>query len=325
VGLFALAILAAVLGALRGLWRPEVAAAVAGLVTLIDLTVVDRRLMAPVLGEPRFATAASERDDVIDYLLEQKGQGEFRIFPVQDFQSNRYAGFAIASLGGYHAAKPKRYQTFLDADSQRAVSSAVALRLLNVRYILYPGLLPPNMGLTEAFRGTAQIVYRNPSALPRATLVPAYRVANEEAQLAIFRDPTHDPGQVTLVSEDPGIRPVPGGTATIRNYDLNRVVVETDAPGPSLLRLADLAFPGWEVTVDGRTAKSLTADFLCRAVALPAGRHTVVWQFRDPALRTGLVLSGLALVAILGLYFAPRLMRRKAAPPARAVAEPGSP
>src|SRR5689334_24861961 len=54
-------------------------------------------------------------------------------------QGNRYAGFALASLGGYHAAKPKLYQAFLDSG---LVQSPIAWRLLNVKYIVYPGLLP---------------------------------------------------------------------------------------------------------------------------------------------------------------------------------------
>ncbi len=299
VGLLALIALSAVLATLRGRIRPGVAAAVVGIVTLIDLTAVNQRVMSPVLGPPRQFTAANERDDVIDFLVARKAEGEFRVLPVREFQSNRYAGFGLATLGGYHAAKPALYQRFLDADSGRAVQSPGAWRLLNVRYLVLPGLLPPESGLREVFRGAEQVVYEFPGALPRATLVPAFRVAPRDSHLVVFTDPLHDAAQVTLLTEDPGIVPVPGGSAHIAEYGLNRVRIETETPGPSILRLADLDFPGWRVSVDGRPAKALAADFMARAVAVPAGRHVVTWEFRDPAFERGLVVSIAAFVVIL--------------------------
>ncbi len=301
VGFLALVALGAVLLTLRGVFSARVAAAVVALVTLIDLTTVNQRVLAPVLGPPQQVSFAAERDDVVDFLVTKKTGDEFRIFPVREFQSNRYAGFGIASLGGYHAAKPALYQRFLDADSGRAIQSPGAWRLLNVRYIVIPGLLPPESGFTEVFRGREQVVYEFPGALARATLVPAFMVAPRDSHLAIFRDPLHDAAQVTMLTEDPGITPAPGGSARILEYGLNRVRIQTETPGPSILRLADLDFPGWQVTIDGRPAKGLSADFLVRAVAVPAGKHEVVWEFRDPAFETGLRVSIGAFALILVL------------------------
>ncbi|MEP7028042.1 MAG: hypothetical protein ABI960_05560, partial [Candidatus Eisenbacteria bacterium] len=195
------------------------------------------------------------------------------------------------------------------ADSGRAVQSPIAWRLLNVRYVVFPGILPPTMGLTEVFRGQQDIVYEFKAALPRATLVPSFRIVPHDQQLALFSDPASDPAEVTLLSEDPGVRPAPGGTVTIDEYGLNRVRLTSDTPGPSIVRLADLSFPGWGVTVDGKPAKSLTADYLVRAVAVPPGRHAVVWEFHDPAFERGLWISILSFLAILGLYLVPRLLR----------------
>ncbi len=309
VTFLALVALFALFAALRTWIKPGVAIALVGVVTMFDLLPIDTRLMQDVLGAPTTLSAASERDDVIDYLVAQKPKGEFRVFPVREFQSNRYAGFALASLGGYQAAKPRLYQSFLDADSGRARQSPIAWRLLNVRYIVFPGILPTSMGLTEVFRGQQDIVYEFPGALPRATLVPSFRVVPHEQQLALFSDPNSDPAQVTLLSEDPGIQPQPGGTVSIDEYGLNRVRLTSVTPGPSLLRLADLSFPGWTVTVDGKAAKGLTADYLVRAVAVPAGTHKVVWEFHDQAFERGLWISIVAFVLILGLYLVPRFVR----------------
>ncbi len=313
VSVFALLSLGALFLLLRGTLKPALAVGVVGAVALFDLLPVDTRLMHDVLGPPQQLTAAAERDDVVDWLVARKAQeDEFRVFPVREFQSNRYAGFALASLGGYHAAKPRIYQSFLEADSGRAVQSPIAWRLLNVRYVIYPGLLPPSMGFTEVFRGQQDIVYRFPEALPRATVVGAFKIVPRDQQLARFTDATSDPAAVTWLAEDPGIQPLPGGSVKIDSYGLNTVKLTSDTPGPSIVRLADLQFPGWRVTVDGKEAKALTADYMLRAVAVPAGRHAIVWEFHDPAFERGRMISLLAAALILALFAAAWFGKKRA-------------
>src|SRR5262249_34480955 len=141
-------------------------------------------LMAPVLGPASVAARDTERDDVVDYLTAEADSeaargGAFRVLPLQDFQSNRYSGFAIASLGGYHAAKPKLSQEYIVADAHlRPFRDLVAgkgwsrggfLNAANVEYVLVPGALPPGAPMTLVHQGT-QAVYRNLDALPRASL-----------------------------------------------------------------------------------------------------------------------------------------------------------
>jgi hypothetical protein len=160
------------------------------------------------------------------------------------------------------------------------------------------------------------VVYEYAGALPRATLVPAYRIVPHDRQIQAYSDTTSDPATVTLLAEEPGVTPVPGGTAMIDRYGLNKVELSTDTPGPSILRLADLAFPGWRVTVDGREAKALVADYMLRAVAVPAGRHKVVWEFHDPAFEQGLRISLASFAAILLMYLVPWLIARRRRPAA---------
>jgi hypothetical protein len=314
VSVFALVSLGALFLLLRGTVKASAVLAFIGVIAVFDLVPVDSRLMHDVLGPPRELSAAGERDDVIDFLVARKAQeDEFRVFPVREFQSNRYAGFALASLGGYHAAKPRIYQSFLDANDKQAMYSPVAWRLLNVRYVIVPGLLRTGTGFTEVFRGQSDIVYRFEGALPRATVVPSYKIVPPDRQIAVFTDTTSDPATVTWLAEDPGIRPVPGGTVKIDSYGLNTVKLTSDTPGPAIVRLADLQVPGWQVTVDGRPAKSLTADYMLRAVVVPAGRHAIVWEYHDPAFERGRAISIIAFVMILALFGAAWWGRRRGA------------
>jgi hypothetical protein len=77
------------------------------------------------------------------------------------------------------------------------------------------------------------------------------------------------------------------------------VTIDVDTPGPALLRLADLWYPDWNAYVDGRRTPVLRADYLLRAVAVPAGRHRVEFRFESAAVRNGLLLSLASLLVVL--------------------------
>jgi uncharacterized membrane protein YfhO len=64
--------------------------------------------------------------------------------------------------------------------------------------------------------------------------------------------------------------------------------------------------------VDGAPTPILRADYLLRAVAVPAGRHRVEFRYASPALRNGLRLSIVSLIAILAMFAVALLLRRRA-------------
>src|SRR5262249_31363747 len=149
-------------------------------------------------------------------------------------------------------------------------------------------------GFPLAFQGQKGRVYALPFALPRATVLGRYRVAPFDSTFidSVGAGRIHLEHVVTL-DRDPHLTlgSVEGAHANITAYRLNDVTVQVDTPGPALLRLADLWYPDWRATVDGRTTPILRADYLLRAVPVPAGHHTVVFRFEPAAVRTGLMLS----------------------------------
>ncbi len=296
--------------------RGKLAAAPATLVVLVlmlfELWPVSARVMQPVIGEVSQHSLEYGRDDVVNFLEKAGPPGTFRVLPVQEFQSNRYAGFGIASLGGYHAAKPKLFQDLVEAN---LLDNLAWMRLLNVRYLILPQPIPDAPPyLRPVYQGSAT-VYENLLALPRATVVGAYRVAQPAgAILDTIKSGKYDSATVTWLEQDPHLTlgPVDGARANIVSYELNQVVVDVDTPGPGLLRLADLYYPDWVATVDGREMPVLKADYLLRAVAVPAGHHRVEFRFRSRAVRQGLMLSFASLAIVLGLLLAGWLAGRRA-------------
>lgn len=302
--------------AARRRWAPVAVTTLAALALLcVDLWPIGGKLSLPVIGPRTERPLDAGYDDVIEFLAKAGPPGTFRVMPLTEFQSNRYAGFGIASVGGYHAAKPARIQNLID---RQVITNLWWSRLLNVRYFIADGHVqdPPPMW-REVFNGTG-VVIENVTALPRVTMLDKYIVSpGDSATIDSISTGATDPAEVTYLDRDPHLTlgPVDSARAEIVSYKLNDVVIETDSPGPALLRLADQWFPGWVASVDGRPVEVLRADYLLRAVPVPAGRHRVEFHYRPPAIRIGLWVSILSLVVILGLLLADRLRPRRAAVP----------
>ncbi len=89
------------------------------------------------------------------------------------------------------------------------------------------------------------------------------------------------------------------GTASLQpDGNPNRVLIQTEAEHPGWVLLADVWYPGWEARVDGAPAPVLRADYLFRAVEVPAGAHTVEFRYRPLSFWAGAAIS---LLTSLGL------------------------
>jgi hypothetical protein len=300
--------------ALRRKLAPSVASVAVLALLLFDLLPVSGKVMAPVVGEPAQRTVDAGRDDVVGFLEKQGTAADFRILPLAEMTSNRFAGFGIAAVSGYHAAKPQLVQDLLDRNLHL---NPFWLRLLNVRFLVTPQPIDPVPAfLKEAFRGS-QVVYENQFLLPRATIVDHFQVVKPDSAILDSVAAGHaDSGNFTWLEEEPGPTFGPRGEAraTIVSYRLNDVTVDVESQGPALLRLADLWYPDWVATVDGHPARLYRADYLLRAVPIPGGKHRVVFAFRSKAVRTGMMLSIACALVAGGLIAVGTLVGRKPAP-----------
>jgi hypothetical protein len=93
-----------------------------------------------------------------------------------------------------------------------------------------------------------------------------------------------------------------------------RQVLDVNLVSPGLLVVSEINYPGWQATVDGKQVPLLTAQYLLRSVALPAGEHQVEFRFEPASLQTGIKVSsgaGILLVGVLLVEFVRRLSRRR--------------
>lgn len=250
-------------------------------------------------------------------------------------QTNELASQGIVTFGGYHAAKLKVAE---DLRRRLVDSRPPEVRLANLLAADFvvvegepfaPGTLDrlEELGLVldrdPAFRDPSGVVYRNRSAMPRAWLVGEF-VLEEPGQDTTDRVPDQgvldrvlalDPRQTAILSGPPDPAPNPAATEGRviwgeEGYTWMELTVDTPAPG--VLVVAEMFYPGWEVTVDGERARLLRADHALRAVALPAGEHTVEFRFSASSYHTGRRLAGVSGSIIgLGLLTSLILERRR--------------
>jgi hypothetical protein len=143
-------------------------------------------------------------------------------------------------------------------------------------------------------------------ALPRVKLYANWQVStNDQATLEQLANPEFDPAQTVLVAaplpdaNTPGDMNQNAGTVEFASYAPKHIVLDAKAEAPSILLLNDRHDPNWRVLVNGQPAPLLRANFIMRAVHLPAGTHKVEFVFKPDIRPLFVSLAAIALAVVL--------------------------
>lgn len=190
----------------------------------------------------------------------------------------------------------------------RGEEAGNVLRAMNVRYYGDPTPIADSLGHLRLVASHPELpirIWEVEDPVPRAYLVDRY-VVEPDADSAFQRIlqpgfPLHDS---VVLDAPPSADPAPGAAGRVLSaqYGLNRVELEVSVDGSMLLVLADRHYPGWNASVDGRPTPIQEANGHFRAVAVPRGRHRVVFEYRPVSFRVGGWISG-ASVLLLGMGF----------------------
>lgn len=180
------------------------------------------------------------------------------------------------SVGGYHGAKLHRYQDLIDRHLSKMNMNVY--NMLNTRYVIVPDQQTGRLS-----------VQHNPEANGAAWFVDSVAFV-ETPDLEIDALTTTDTKRVAVVDERfadalQGVVPAADSTASIRmtEYRVNLQRYEYTAPAEGVAVFSEIYYPhGWTAYVDGEEAPYFRADYVLRAMALPAGNHTVEFRFRAP-------------------------------------------
>lgn len=296
---------------------------------LFDMWQVNLRYLNPrdknQYTPKRAVTASFKKTPTDEEILKDKAL-DYRVLNLagNTFNENNTSYFH-KSVGGYHAAKLRRYQEMIEehigGEMRTVMQEAVRTqgRLDSVQVDRFPVL---NMLNTRWFIMPAQsggtLPLFNPHALGNAWFVSEVKYvdnANQEIEALHTINPA-----VTAVVDTKFKEVVKSveseGSIVLKEYDANRLLYETDSKTGGTVVFAEIYYPGWRSYVDGEEVEHGRANYILRAMNVPAGKHTIEFVFDPKSLHVTEAIAytalGLLLVGfIVGVVTAVR--RRKTA------------
>ena len=281
---------------------------VLALLVVIDLQGVDSRYLNKdnyVANARQLALQPAQYDLTIDQYAAQYGDRDYRVFNLaaNTFNDSKPSAFHN-QVGGYSAAKLRRYQDLIDFYLSRSINPQV-LDMLNTRYIVLQD-------------GSVQ---RNPSALGNCWFVSdilAVSSADDEIQALADFNPATTAVIDTTKFAIPTTHPTPDSTAVIALQhtsptDLNTLTYQTHSSTPQLAVLSEVYYaPDWRAYIDGKPAEYLRANYILRAIWVPEGDHTIQFRNEAPTLhRLDTITLIASIVTLLILIAVPVVILRR--------------
>lgn len=287
---------------------------VLAILILFDLALVDKTY----LNDKNFTSKKEAANpfpltDADKMVLEDKDPN-YRVLDLMDMNNGPFnsarASFYHKSIGGYHAAKLRRYQELIEAHISTNIQNIIqtmnanptdsalratfaqqgVLNMLNMRYIIYNDKAQP---------------LQNRYALGNAWFVNEVKMvkdANEELKTV----GEINPGRTVVVDErykaqlDGFVPKVdPAAKIVLTNYLPNHLTYESNASSEQLAVFSEIYYKDWVAYVDGQKSTYFSGDWVLRAMRVPAGKHTIEFKFEPEKYYTG---EKIALTSCLLLF-----------------------
>lgn len=195
----------------------------------------------------------------------------------------------------------RRRAPALAAANVRFVTSGVPVDVPALRQVRVEDLaLPPWASVNQNL-----YVYEVADWAPRAWVAHDWRIIEPGASTSSMLDALADRPDLPMVDRDPGIRATNGDGIDVVHppeRSAGAVTVRVELSQPGLLVFNEAMFPGWKASVNGRPTEMVTVNALMRGVPIAsAGTHTVAMTYEPPGFAAGLVVSFVALGAMVVL------------------------
>ena len=262
---------------------------------LFDMWQVNKRYLNDSMFVPATVREAPiAKTQAIDHILQDKSL-DFRVLNLatSTFNENE-TSFYLKSIGGYHAAKLRRYQELVDAYIQKEMSGVISaiskaggdmtqvkgdsvypvLNMLNTKYFILP------------LQGGQSVPLENPYTYGNAWFVNHVRYvanANEELDAIGSLDLRHEAVADQKFREQLG-ESVPQDTVSlsfvrIKTYEPNQLTYEVESAKGGVVVFSEIYYPGWTATVDGVEQTLGRVNYVLRALQVKPGKHEVVLSF----------------------------------------------
>ncbi|MEY4432843.1 MAG: hypothetical protein RLZZ44_973 [Bacteroidota bacterium] len=272
---------------------------VIGLVMIFDLFLVDKKYVS----EKDFV---SKREVEIPFeptpvdLQILKDASNYRVFEINGNMSSSRASYFHKSIGGYHAAKPRRMQQLFDY--QIAKNNLEVLNFLNVKYLI------------QTDKDGKEFPIANPDANGNAWFVSKVKLVHSADEEMKALEKLDSKNTAVINAKDFEVKKstfIKDSSATIKldSYQPNHLKYTSINVNEGLAVFSEMYYKnGWNAYLDGKKVAHLQADYVLRALPIPAGKHSVEFKFEPQVVKTGssitLVSSiGIILLLIGGIYY----------------------
>jgi hypothetical protein len=260
---------------------------------LIDLWQVNKRYLNDEMFVPQSEREAPQQMSQTDELILRDKTLDYRVLNLASntFNENE-TSYYHKSIGGYHAAKLRRYQEMIEqyiSPEMQRLMNAVAeaggdmtqvkgdsicpvINMLNTRYFVFP------------LQGGQTVPIQNPYALGNAWFVDKIsyaKNANEEILKVGQIDLRHEAVADEKFQAQLGDAVTQDTTSTvdIKSYEPNQLTYEVNSGKGGVVVFSEVYYPGWTATIDGEPAELGRVNYILRALNVKPGKHEVVLSF----------------------------------------------
>ena len=278
--------------------KPQLLAAVLAVLVLFDMWPVDKRYF----NDSFFVSPKKKTESFKMYPYEQAIlQDKDPNFRVLNLTTNTYndarTSHYLKSLGGYNAAKLRRYQDLIDEHLSKYHMPVIDM--LNAKYFI----LPSDDGQPE--------VQYNPGAMGNAWWVGELKAvdnATQESdalmQVDLSKVAVLDKSFGKYVEDfNPGI--AGDAVVTLESCTPKDLEYRTFSSKPGTVVFSEIYYPyGWKASIDGQSVEHYRVDYLLRAVNVPAGEHRIHFTFDPDSIRKGETVAAVCLIIMYLLTLA---------------------
>lgn len=296
---------------------------------LVDMWQINKRYLydemfvdKTVREQPIKMSAAEEqilKDKSLDYRVLNLASNTF---------NENETSFYLKSIGGYHAAKLRRYQEMIDAYISKEMSGVFSgltsaqgditkvngdsiwpiLNMLNAKYFI----LPLQSGQT--------VPVQNPYTYGNAWFVDKVNYvdnANQEIDMVGKLNLRHEAVADKKFAEQLGesVKQDSTSIVTITSYEPNRLVYDVQSTKGGVIVFSEIYYPGWTATVDGEEVELGRVNYILRALNVKPGNHKVELSFFPKSVditeTVAYVAYGILLLVVLFLIFMEWKKRKK--------------
>jgi len=280
--------------------KGNIAMIVIGMLCFIDVWSVDKRFLNDDSFVPERQVKAIEPTEIDKQILEDKDP-DYRVLNLttNTFNESKTSYFH-KSVGGYSAAKLRRYQDIIDYHLSGSISWPV-INMLNTRYIIFNTEQGPRFQRNYDAMGNCWFVDSiswQQSPDEEIVAIGTENLHNVATMDVEWKDQIKD--EAALTGRDSA------ATIALAEYaNPGKLIYKSSSSKAQLAVFSEVFYKTWKCYIDGEQVPVERANYILRAVEVPAGNHEIVFECVDDVFLTwhkwSMVASIVVGVVVLGL------------------------